>query len=333
MPHPVGTSTGYLRLIAFSMFFYDFALTFEDEVLHIWRQKWTTAKILFLLLRYVTCAIIVMDTVCAMVSGLSPQTCSWYPNIAAFGLVIIIILVQIILMLRVYVLYERRRAMLWTNIALFVGEFGATMVVLVREFPKSVALTAPDWVIGSCYSMHPTSMSYGFIAPLLFESYLAGLAMYKLVHEQTSPLSGPSILTLLVRDSVIYFIFIAAVMGLNVILFIAYPVVPGFASVGIVDAAGAIGGTRLILSMHNATFDDSRNRIRRFSGQRLSLSNISTTAHFQVFNDEVEHQDETIVTARGGRSTFTEGARSTSSGTDRDYELPPFRGSGFSVRV
>lgn len=161
-------------------------------------------------------------------------------------------------------MYGRKKALLWLNVAFFLVELIATVVILVHQFPNTRPLSAPDWVIGSCYNYHDKDLALAFVAPALFEAYLAALAAFRLYREYKAismPLRG-GILQHLVRDSVIYFVFIAVVMCANIVLFLRYPVVPGTASTGLVEAAGAIGGTRLLLSMHEAA-DPSRRTLTR----------------------------------------------------------------------
>ncbi|EJD37006.1 hypothetical protein AURDEDRAFT_173957 [Auricularia subglabra TFB-10046 SS5] len=255
----VGTSAGYLRLAAFTMFLYDYALTLDDEIEYIWKARRSLAKVLFLLLRYVTFVVILIDTFFVIVSGMQD---------AYVALLITDSLmtkchttdVHVILQLRIYILFDRKRAMLYSNIALSIVELGVTAYILAHEFPKGKILTAPDWVIGSCYSWHPRSLAAGFAAPLAFETYLAALAFYNLRRGARLNVGATDIFSVLVRDSVIYFVFIAAVMALNVVLIALYQVLPGYASIGLVDAAGAIGGARLILSMLATTSHSDYNR-------------------------------------------------------------------------
>ncbi|KAH7106135.1 hypothetical protein BKA62DRAFT_826511 [Auriculariales sp. MPI-PUGE-AT-0066] len=280
MPNPVGTNTGIVRLVAFSMFLYDYFLTLPDEVEHIWKARWSLAKALFLLLRYFSFIHLTIDTVFVWSLAVPPsvrlltqsaqlklrkltavaQTCKWYPNLAAVAVVLTVVIVQgksrlkSILQLRIWVLYERQKLVLWSNIGLAVAEYMISGVILVLEFPKTIQLTAPDWLYGACYSKNRSTMAACFAAPLAYETYLAVLAVWKLHKEERDmPIRSRSfILTRLVHDSALYFVFIAITMGISIYLFASHPVIPGFASVGLVDAAGAIGGTRIILSMRTA---------------------------------------------------------------------------------
>lgn len=47
-------------------------------------------------------------------------------------------------MLRIYVLYDRQRKLLYANITLFLAEIAATLVVILREYGKTKGMCFPS---------------------------------------------------------------------------------------------------------------------------------------------------------------------------------------------
>lgn len=201
-------------------------------------------------------ATVAFDTYMTLKSSLPQSVCFWDPVFSGIGIVAIIVLVQMILQLRIYAMYERSRKLLYLNGGLFLLEIATTVVLMVKLLNDGQYLSAPDWIIGSCYGTHKPYIWMVWIPALMFESYLASLAVIKLLHEPIpSWRSGTSLLRLMVRDSVIYFVFIVSTVALNAIMFAVKPIFPGVAISGIVDAASSIGGTRLILSIRTTAWN------------------------------------------------------------------------------
>lgn len=136
---------------------------------------------------------------------------------------------------------------------------------------------------------------------LIYESYLATLAILKIVRDPVLVPGHKTLLGLLVRDSVIYFIFVVSLVAVNAIVFAFQPTMPGVAISSLVDAASSIGGTRMIISLRKAawsppdlptvsihqderTHDNNENREPNLEQQidrplRTAISSIDDTFH------------------------------------------------------
>ncbi|EJD38876.1 hypothetical protein AURDEDRAFT_172029 [Auricularia subglabra TFB-10046 SS5] len=246
---------GFIRLTALTVFVHDWFITLEDEILLIWRRQWTKATFLFLAIRGLACAILALDAVMAIQTGIPRKQrrsrCTRYGVTASVCSIIVILLVQGVLQLRLYFMYNRSKRILWMNAVLFVAQIIAWFLLLFRFVIESPPIRIPPNLIGSCYRMIDSrTTAAGWLPSLLFELWMVGLALQKLIRRPK--LRGPSIMTTLVRDSVIYFIFITLSMIVTVALTLANPVDPGFAASGYITAACAIGGTRIIINMRYA---------------------------------------------------------------------------------
>ncbi|EJD38888.1 hypothetical protein AURDEDRAFT_172039 [Auricularia subglabra TFB-10046 SS5] len=255
-------------------------LTFEREITLIWKSDWTRTKILFLLLRYSTMTTVAFDTFMTLKSSLPQSVCFWDPVFSGIGIVAIIVLVQMILQLRIYAMYERSRKLLYVNGSLFLLEIATTVILMVKLLNDGQYVSAPGWIIGSCYGTHKSYIWMVWIPALMFESYLAALAVAKLLREPAPTWSrGTSLLRLMVRDSVVYFIFIVSTVALNAIMFAVKPIFPGVAISGIVDAASSIGGTRLILSLRTTAWNlPDLSTVDPFSGTQAAEEDVAGLA-------------------------------------------------------
>lgn len=238
---------GYLRFSTTAVFLYDWALTAEDEVETIWKQNMSITKVFFVILRYGTLALKSMDLWTATTSGISDEVCSIVTTAGSAGLVLIMVTIQVILQMRIYAMYNRSRRLRTLNALLFAIEIGSTTYLLVRL--HSERLAASENVIGSCYYLVHKSTGYGWLAPLVFELYMATLALVRVLRDRRSlrDFEKEDILTVLVRDSVAYFFLIALAMAAAVGLFFSSRLL-GATTDAVITAFAAIGGARLILS-------------------------------------------------------------------------------------
>ncbi|KZV90201.1 hypothetical protein EXIGLDRAFT_771039 [Exidia glandulosa HHB12029] len=268
-----------------SLFFWDWCLTFSDEVELIWRRPWKASAYLFLSLRYTTFALMFFNTyamsetlpteVCCDAferlihhltnsrSGTLNSTCvseahrnashrrnarTWIRTIL---MIAIIAIVEVILQLRVYVMYMRSRKILVTNLVVFLGVI-AVVGGLFSQFGGRIKYLPYSPECGYC-TIYPRGLGYCFIPPLVYEAYLAFLMVRKSWQDRRllPQLDGRDIFCILIRDSLIYFIMVSIALATAIFMFSFAPEKALWADL-LVDTFGAVGGTRLIFSMLGA---------------------------------------------------------------------------------
>lgn len=187
------------------------------------------------------------------VENYSESQCDPYKWTLMVGTVVGLVLVEAILQLRVYVMFDRSRRLLWFNAILWVLQLAATGVIATMLYPQAKAVSLPAPYMGSCYDTRPKALSTIWATTMAYELYLTLLAAYKIVDEYRTfgTLEG-GILTVLVRDSIGWFVLMVIVVVTNIILWDKTVVVPGDTAVVLVHAAGGIGGGRLILNIRAA---------------------------------------------------------------------------------
>ncbi|KZV79342.1 hypothetical protein EXIGLDRAFT_846628 [Exidia glandulosa HHB12029] len=245
------TPSGYLQIACTVWFLYDWILTLDDEVEYIWRRKWSFAKGLFIIIRISTILPLAFEAVLdTVLENLSVQRCDTAHAVLATMTAAVVFETDIVLQFRVWIMFQKARRVLWCNAALFVINVFCALLMFLLFLNGGAFEPAPSWIQGACYGFREEVLGATLVVPLCFEIYLTLLAVYKLVrdHQVYAHLKGPSLLSTLVRDSVIYFVLLVIVMGLNIILWDKTTVTPGGSSVNLMQAAGGIGGARIILS-------------------------------------------------------------------------------------
>ncbi|EJD42814.1 hypothetical protein AURDEDRAFT_168058 [Auricularia subglabra TFB-10046 SS5] len=283
LTRPEKLPNGYCQMISLAWFVYDYALTFDDEFRYIWCRKVTWNSVVFLLTRYLAGLMLVLSAVMCTVRGFTTfmhlaRLVRGYRDLCLY------FLVQVILQSRLYVMYNRSRRLLLINACLMVVEHIVSGTIMILYYRIEQPVIVPPWTLGSCFNERPQEFAAVWAAP--FESYLAVLAVHKIVKEYSLLRNTSRMSSLMVRDNIVYFFIIVLAMIVNVVVYgLDTGLNPGISVTTIVHAAGAIGGMRIILSLlrnadcdllHSSTHvtaSGTRIVFRRGDMERITLSN------------------------------------------------------------
>ncbi|EJD38198.1 hypothetical protein AURDEDRAFT_187777 [Auricularia subglabra TFB-10046 SS5] len=260
---------GYCQMVAIAWFVHDYLLTFADEARRVClgepslsRSSTSTRYLAFALLIssvavYAAEGIdrtVSMRNLACVLPFTSPQGCKIFDRISAAGTFVLVILVDIILQFRIYVMYGGNRRILYINGGLFILAIIGAIVSAFLFFPTAVQ--APANAEGSCYSWRSPELSTVWATPLAFDVYLACLAVIR-YSKDMKRYSGRNVnlLRIITMDNVAYFVLmtVAIAVVFSIWLFVkARDVTPAAASVSLIHAAGAVGGSRLIINIRKA---------------------------------------------------------------------------------
>jgi len=221
--------------VAASMFiFWDHCITFSQEVDLIWRSnKWGAINTLFLVIRYMTLSIRVVElvfytNVFGLIRPTSSQCVAWIRFEAASGQ-ILFFCVEIVLILRVFAFYGRKWRILFALLALFACESAVRITILGITMPKIITLPNPlpsNLHAGACLiTVVPPLFSSYWVPALTFESILFLLVVYQFVQtKRHAEIGSPHILIVFVRDGSWAFTLIFAVLLWSTLAFELNPV-------------------------------------------------------------------------------------------------------------
>ncbi|EJD46685.1 hypothetical protein AURDEDRAFT_164140 [Auricularia subglabra TFB-10046 SS5] len=233
-----------LQFVPITLIVYDWALMLGEEVDLIWKRQMKMNLLIYVAVRYFPFAVVILRFWVFVpfpihcfpehdqpIDGQAARSVRILSLVDIAAMVAIIAFVQVLLQGRIYAMYNRSRAILWTNAGLFVVEYAITIFLV---FHLSSSLT-----------------------PLCYESYLAFLAIRKSWTNRKSSrhLGKKSILDVLARGSAQYFILVASGMAMSMILFLAAPSFVRWLDL-LTDATSSIGGARLILSVRKALLEE-----------------------------------------------------------------------------
>ncbi|KAH8119880.1 hypothetical protein DFH11DRAFT_14001 [Phellopilus nigrolimitatus] len=133
----------YVNVLSMALVSYDFLLTFADEARLVWPTKWTVGKVLFFLTRY----LVFIDGTFNLVELLQPSmalnACKPLYNFVTWMSTIGIAIAEIIMMMLVYAVWNKRRDVLIFLIALNLGILIPVVILMDRTLRSTVFIPSP----------------------------------------------------------------------------------------------------------------------------------------------------------------------------------------------
>ncbi|KAF8508964.1 hypothetical protein JB92DRAFT_2950119 [Gautieria morchelliformis] len=260
------TLTEYSVLASFVLFLYDHAITFDAEVMNIWKGPRTLGKLLFLWTRYFGLSSLIIQVTVTFHGSLSNKFCSvffWWQSVFVL---IGIVSVDIILLARVYAVYDRNKQLLYGMVGLQLITAAATIVLYVFYISPGMGLPSVHNLTGCFAPSASRNLADGFVPPLANEVVLCLLMLYKQWDRYRNEI-GSSQLKRLVQDSIIYFFCILAVHLTNLLVLYLAPRGLVLMGIGWEFAIPCTMGCRLLLNIFN--------HYGSASGQHTTLLQIS----------------------------------------------------------
>lgn len=196
---------------------YDHILTLSDSVNLFWLCRWSISKGLFLTSRYVTIVTATLVTVENFVSNPSDTFCRVSPWLRLTGATILISIINLILVSRIYALWNRSRLILILtmlglvlNAAVFFGIVAYTYIdaeIMANHPPFTGCMALPHFHFG--WTM--------LVATLTYEAILVTLTAIKAYPVAIQRGVKTPLYTLLLHDGLLYFLVIMILQIINLI--------------------------------------------------------------------------------------------------------------------
>jgi len=187
---------------------YEYFMHFPKEVDLFWKRKWTFAKCLFLWNRYYSLGFNIGNAAVFMQSIASVELCVNFFHWQNGGSALQFITTQMILVLRLYAMYERSKKILVFLMTLLLMELAGFIVLLELPEPGLVGTNNPSFDLFICADGDPPHahwIAYVPVILLITESILFGLAVFKAFEQSRSKTPSGRILPQLTRESVWFF--------------------------------------------------------------------------------------------------------------------------------
>ncbi|EJC98779.1 uncharacterized protein FOMMEDRAFT_149117 [Fomitiporia mediterranea MF3/22] len=196
---------------------YDYLLTFEDERTLIWPSNWSAGKVLFVLTRYLPFVDLSITASHHFRTGLTPEECSLAYKSAAWLINIGIIIAELILVLRTWAIWEKKRVVLVLLIAWGVANLVPDLATMAL-FLQSIEFTPlPGGLRGCLITSGNTLLIGDWIILMIYESILLLLLVIKGI-QMYKELGKSSLYLALFRDGAVFYVYIFTLSVTNVII-------------------------------------------------------------------------------------------------------------------
>ncbi|KAG1739047.1 hypothetical protein EDB19DRAFT_872104 [Suillus lakei] len=214
---------------------YDYVLQFEKEVQFVWGRRWTVMTCLYLVVRYFGLFLAIVSACWGGLSYMSEAVS--YPVIVMMQwcFSIYFCLAEVILIWRIYALYNQSKPILYVLLGLFIPVVAFYIAVDVFLWSRPEAFSVQEIIItpnikycASSFHMGPMFAIYTSIPVICYDTFLAVLAiaiLRKHLKERSELGMRPNIyVVMIVRYHVIYFVLNLACQIFMVVLWANLPV-------------------------------------------------------------------------------------------------------------
>ncbi|KDR66309.1 hypothetical protein GALMADRAFT_232649 [Galerina marginata CBS 339.88] len=241
-------TTKYSLVSATSILFFDYACTFDREVELIWKSRWSLPKILFLINRYY---IILAEFFCVHL----------YKWVVWSG-VISFMLSGGILQIRLYALYFMDKKIICLTMSCFLVSSSVFAWIAWLQGVGDTAITLPTSNGSTCVLRGPGGTFYkSWLAALSFECLMCFLACrraYRSFRADVSPLFwGRTLMDVIIRDSVLYFIVIAIAYLVSLVLWFKVHDIAAEVPVSFTVAMSSILTNRMLLNIRSSAIEST----------------------------------------------------------------------------
>ncbi|KDR69179.1 hypothetical protein GALMADRAFT_256020 [Galerina marginata CBS 339.88] len=259
--------TRYARIASSTIIFYDHGITMSEEVELFWKSKLSLVAVLFFANRYVVWGSILFDLYAVLspnVTDVVSSVCTHYYQWESWSLLLASMLAQAILQARVYALYMLNKKIL----ALMLVCYSTCSIIcawLTWTELESLTIKAIP-IPGGKYCTPSQSVNFFsfWIPVLIFDFLLFSLAVFRGLAELKSDGSGMlrdgtrSLFGIMVRDSVFYFLVLAAIYLTIILFWLLAPVGLREAPVSFCPVLSCVLTNRVLFNLRKAIREDSQ---------------------------------------------------------------------------
>ncbi|KAF8126719.1 hypothetical protein EV363DRAFT_1347193 [Boletus edulis] len=210
----------YLSLAVVTAVGYDYILNFSREIEYVWRKPWTWVSTIFVVLRYIgLCWIMTVAlTDSTFVPG-PPEACTVLYLVFIWGFVVFLSATDLVMILRVYAMWNRSRLILYTLLFIYVLQ-NISSVILdgVYNNPDTHDSVTVARIVNFSFCINkpvnvPLGLSLSILIPRLFlATTLMSLAVLQTLKQSvemyraTQQWQPNRYMQKLVKDGILYFI-------------------------------------------------------------------------------------------------------------------------------
>lgn len=250
------TNTRYSTFAALSFLLYDYLLTFDVEKRLVWNNPWSFGKILFIFNRYFGSLALTFNSVMLLTSlPNDSQLCKGFRMWEGLAVMIAVMSTEVILMTRIYAVYDRNKLILFVMAVLFAANIASTALIIYVG-PPGGALSLSVYISGCHVVDRGFSYFLCWLPAFGFETTLVTIMLYRGLRTRERGLNSP-LLNVVIRDSIIYFLVIFTALFVNCLIWGMSPQTFNVELSGCwTIAASCAFGSRLLLNIRERYYKE-----------------------------------------------------------------------------
>jgi hypothetical protein len=250
----------YVVLTSLVWVLHDYLVTLEDEAKYMWRQKPSLGKFMFFWIRYYTIFLVAFDVLqihsFAIPGVVSRGLCIATDPVTRLLGAISLWSIEIIMQLRIYILFRRSKKIAAFNAILFLISIGLFLwIMIVNAMRRKVVIDAiPQLPPLGCPSINGGSQWAQWVPAMLFEFVLFGFAAYKSIVSTAARIKlneRTSLTSILIHENILYFAVVGCLLVFNNLMVVGATRIPWF---GFGPFHAALGITTGRMLMHLRKF-------------------------------------------------------------------------------
>ncbi|PPQ80074.1 hypothetical protein CVT25_001503 [Psilocybe cyanescens] len=279
-------ATSYVAVAALTVVVVDQLMTFPQEIDLMWRGKWSAAKVLYLWNRYFSLAILAFDAY-FYVHEISSD------NVQGAGATMIVLTVDVVLVMRVWVLYHQSKKVLAFLVPLLLCEVVSMLTLsILTDLPLKAYAHFPS--LSGCYSLVvPRFLTFYSVPALATSSVMFVMTLLKCGYSLFSERGQMPVIKLFARDGIIWFITVLLITTVNIIIWTAGRPTMAETNIDMSCALYSIIAARCLLNIKE-TLQRTNN---------LTVDNVSTI--WQRGQESMEFGGTSTSKARRGHDALT----------------------------
>jgi hypothetical protein len=262
----------YIGVVIVTVIIYDYIIQFEKEVTFVWKRQWSVMAYLYLAVRYFGIALGMIFGIWGGLLYMPEAPCYGMLLFMQWGLSAYFCLAEVILILRLYALYNRSKPILYVLLGLFVPVVALYIGVDVFLWSRLSSMSVQEIIITTnikyctaSFHIGPMPAIYASIPIICYDIFLVVLAitvLWKHLKERKGLKIKPNTyVVMIVRYHVIYFVLNLASQIIMVTLWAHLPTVVRYLVILFKDTAPLIIAPRLIMSIWDTHANDNCVRV------------------------------------------------------------------------
>ncbi|KAH9854767.1 hypothetical protein C2E23DRAFT_725762 [Lenzites betulinus] len=219
-------TTFYVGIASFTVLIWDHLITLPDEIEYVWKRHKSPLIYLFFLNRYLTPLGFIVNLFGASTHerSLSIRRCNHFVRYEGSMTVIGINVAALMMLLRIYAMYERNKLIVGFVTALFIVELGVNAWLLtngIGTLPSMVSIHACGKLTGVACSKGPIASASAWL-PLLFDTVVLILTLNRTYTGIMNPTAGRIMRTLL-KEGLMYYSVIFVITLILTLMIVSAP--------------------------------------------------------------------------------------------------------------